>query len=154
MLPHALDATANGATELYIHTPDKDVLVLPQRRYPDLCLKISFVAGMGDNHRMIGLGSIVSALGSVERPELTGFHAFGGTDITGRFSGKGKLSCWKTFMDAEGTKTALETLEPQCIPQARYWPLWRNLYTRFITLERVSHKELRWHCYSVSLYLL
>ena len=28
MLLHALDATANGATELYIHSPDKDVLVL------------------------------------------------------------------------------------------------------------------------------
>ena len=62
MLPHALDATANGPTQLYIHTPDKDVLVLPERRYPDLCLKISFVAGMGDNHRMIGLGSIPKLL--------------------------------------------------------------------------------------------
>ena len=91
---------------------------------------------MGDNHRMIGLVSIVSALGSVELAELPGFHAFSGADITGRFSGKGKLSCWKTFMEAEDTKTALETLEPQCIPQARYWPLWRSLYARFITLER------------------
>jgi len=51
MLLHALDATANGATELYIHSPDTDVLVLPQRSYPDLCLKTSFVAGMSDNYR-------------------------------------------------------------------------------------------------------
>ena len=99
-------------------------------------MKTSFVAGMGDNHRMIGLGSIVSALGSVELAELPGFHAFSGADITGRFSGKGKLSCWKTFMEAEDTKTAVETLEPQCIPQARYC-----LYARFITLEPVSHKS-------------
>ena len=46
---------------------------------------------MGDNHRMIGLGSIVSALGSVELAELPGFHAFSGADIIGR---KGKRS-WR-----------------------------------------------------------
>ena len=39
-------------------------------------------------------------------------------------------------MEAEDTKTAVETLEPQCIPQARYC-----LYARFITLEPVSHKS-------------
>ena len=37
VLPHALDATTNDATELYIHSPDTDVLVLPLRRYPELC---------------------------------------------------------------------------------------------------------------------
>ena len=57
---------------------------------------------------MIGLGPVASALGSVKRAALPAFHAFNGADITGRFSGKGKLSCWKTFMDAdEDTITAL-----------------------------------------------
>ena len=36
---HALDATVTGATELYIHSPDTNVLVLPLRRYPELCVK-------------------------------------------------------------------------------------------------------------------
>ena len=43
MLLHALDATTDGATELYIHSPDTDVLVLSLRRYPELCVKTSFV---------------------------------------------------------------------------------------------------------------
>ena len=55
MLLPDLDATANGTTEVYIHSPDTDVLVLPLRRYPELCVKTSFVAGTGNNHRVIGL---------------------------------------------------------------------------------------------------
>ena len=38
-LLHALDVTANAATEIYIHSPDKNVLVLPLRRYLELCVK-------------------------------------------------------------------------------------------------------------------
>ena len=120
MLLHALDATANCARELYIHSPDTDVLVLPLRRYPEQCVKTWFVAGTGDTHRLIGLGPITSALGSVKFAELPEFHSFSGADITGSFSGKGKISCWKTFMDADEDTI---TLEPHCIPQTRYWPL-------------------------------
>ena len=38
-LLHALDATANAATEIYIHSPDTNVLVLPLRRDMELCVK-------------------------------------------------------------------------------------------------------------------
>ena len=93
MLLPALDATANGETDLYIHSPDTDVLVLPLRRYPGLCVKTSFVAGTGDNHRVIGLSPVATTLGSVKHAALPAFHAFNGTDITRRFSGKGKISC-------------------------------------------------------------
>ena len=63
---------------------------------------------------MIGLSPIASALGSVKLAPLPAFHA----DITGRFSVEGKLLCWKTFMGAEDTITALGSLqEPQCIPR-------------------------------------
>ena len=65
MLLPALDATTDGATELYIHSSDTDVLILPLRRYLELCVKTSFVAGTGNNHRVIGLGPVASALGSV-----------------------------------------------------------------------------------------
>ena len=53
MLLHALAATANSATEVYIHSPDMNVLVLPLRRYPELCVKTWFVASTGDNHGVI-----------------------------------------------------------------------------------------------------
>ena len=34
---HAVDAASLGATEITIHSPDTDVLVLALRRYPQLC---------------------------------------------------------------------------------------------------------------------
>ena len=115
MLLHALDTTANGAMELYIHSDlQTKMLLVPLRRYPELCVKKSFVSATGDNHRVIGLSPVASALDSVKLAALPAFHA----DINGRFSVKGKLLCWKTFMNTEDTITALGSLhEPQCIPR-------------------------------------
>ena len=50
---HALDATANGATETRIHSSDADVFNLALRRYPDLCQNTVFVIGKGDTYRTI-----------------------------------------------------------------------------------------------------
>ena len=52
---HALDATTDGVTELRIHSPDTDVLVLAIRRYPELCVNTSFVTGRGESHGVIDL---------------------------------------------------------------------------------------------------
>jgi len=43
------------------------------------------------------LQPIYDALGSDMVAALPGFHAFTGCDTTGRFSGKGKNLCWKSF---------------------------------------------------------
>ena len=37
------------------------------------------------------------ALGTAKAAALPGFHAFSGTDVTGRFAGKGKLNCQKAL---------------------------------------------------------
>ena len=50
---HALDATANGATETRIHSSDTDVFILALRRYPDLCQNTVFVTEKGDTYRTI-----------------------------------------------------------------------------------------------------
>ena len=51
-------------------------------------------------------------------------------DIT-RFSVKGKLLCWKTFMEAEDTITALESVwEPQCIPRDEILVLVENFISQ------------------------
>ena len=145
MLLHALDATANGAMELYIHSDlQTKMLLVPLRRYPELCVKKSFVFATGDNHHVIGLSPTASALGSVKLAALPAFHA----DITGRFSVKGKLLCWKTFMDIEDTITALGSLhEPQCIPRDEILVLVgkfiSQLYQPGTGISQV--KELRWH---------
>ena len=51
------------------------MLVVPLRRYLKLCVKTSFVFAMGDNHRVIGLSPIASALSSVKLAALPAFHA-------------------------------------------------------------------------------
>ena len=123
-------------------------LVLLLRRYSELCLKIFFVVGTGNNHRVIGLGPVASALGSVERAASPAFHAFNGADITGRLSGKGKLSCWKTFMDAEeDTITTLRNVGNTVHPPDEILVLVERLicqlYQPGTGISKV--KDLRWH---------
>jgi len=57
LILHALDATANGATTLEIHSPDRDVFELSLRRYPELCRNTYFVTGTGQRRRRISLKS-------------------------------------------------------------------------------------------------
>ena len=47
---HALDTTADSATELLIYSSDTDV-----RRYPDMCQNTSFVTGSATTHQTIKL---------------------------------------------------------------------------------------------------
>ena len=94
---HALDASAQGATQLSIYSPDTDVLVLALRRYPDLCSNSCFVTGTGSSRRVINLKSIADALGPTKTAALPAFHALTGADVTGSFSGKGKATCWDEF---------------------------------------------------------
>lgn len=98
---HAVDATANGATSVRIHSPDTDVLVLAIRRFPSFCRDTSFVTGTGEHRRVIQLEPIYKALGPNKAAALPGFHAFSGADITGRFVGKGKPTCWKVFKELD-----------------------------------------------------
>ena len=63
MILHALDATANGATQLQIHSPDTNVFVLALRRYPELCENTLFVTGRGQHHRIIELNQLLKLLG-------------------------------------------------------------------------------------------
>ena len=101
LLLHAVDATVSGATRIDIVSPDTDVFVLALRRHADLCEDKRFVTGRGQRHRKIPLCSIVRALGPARIAALSGFHAWSGADVTGSFAGKGKLACWKAFLEAD-----------------------------------------------------
>ena len=79
---HALDASAQGATQLSIYSPDTDVLVLALRRYPDLCSNSCFVTRTSSSRRVINLKSITDTLGSTKTPALPAFHALNGADVT------------------------------------------------------------------------
>ena len=111
LILHALDATANGAKTLEIHSPDTDVFVLSLRRYPELCQNTYFVTGTGQRRRRISLMPIFQSLGAAKASALPAFHALSRADNTGSFSGKGKLTCWKVFSAAdEDVITALANL--------------------------------------------
>jgi hypothetical protein len=94
---HSIDAVKRGATELYIQSPDTDVLVLVIRRYDRLCKKTFFITGTGNKKRVIPLEPVIHALGVLKAAALPGFHSFTGADQFGRLAGKGKLSCWQAL---------------------------------------------------------
>jgi len=94
---HSLDAAQRGATELYIQSPDTDVFVLAIHRYHQLCKDTYLITGVGNKKRLVPLRPVAHALGAAKAKALPGFHAFSGADTTGRFAGKGKLSCWQAL---------------------------------------------------------
>ena len=67
---HALDASAQGATET------------------------------GSSPRVINLKSIADVLGPPETAAVPAFHALAGADVTRSFSGKGTATCWDEFDNA------------------------------------------------------
>ena len=101
IISHVIDATANGAIELWFHSPDTNVFILSVRGYLSLHKNRLFVKGTGQNHCKIKLQPIFHALGPAKAAALPAFHPLSGTNKTGCFSGKGKASCWKAFMKPE-----------------------------------------------------
>ena len=84
------------------HSSETDVSVLFDRRYPHLCKNTSFVTSTGQNHGEIKHETMFHALGSAKAAALPAFHVSSEAGNTGCFSGKGKASGWKTFIQADG----------------------------------------------------
>ena len=106
-----------------------------------------FVTGTGQQHRVINLKSIVQALGSTKVAALPALHALSGADITGSFAGKGKVTWWKIFKEAdEETITALSNLGKGAHPTADILTgiekLVCQVYVPNTSINSV--KELRW----------
>ncbi|KAL7384665.1 hypothetical protein ABVT39_006421 [Epinephelus coioides] len=57
----------------------------------------NFITGVGNKKQTIALKPVVHALGKCMAAALLGFHAFSGADQTGRFAGKGNLTCWQAL---------------------------------------------------------
>ena len=147
ILLHAVDATASGAKSIKIFSPDTDVFVLAHRRYPELCADTSFVTGRGQRHRNIQLSLIVRALGATRTAALPGFHAWSGADVTGNFAFKGKLECWKTFLEADKECiTALADLGSTILPSAGIFHAIEKLVCQlYLPNTKISSlKDLRW----------
>ena len=66
--------------------------------YGKLPPNIWFQTGKGDKIRKIDVGKIFCALGELRSSSLLGFHAFTGSDVTGKFAGRSKEFCFKIFL--------------------------------------------------------
>jgi hypothetical protein len=78
-------------------SPDTDVFLLALRYLPDIGKEAKLIHGSGTNRREIALQPIYDVLGDTLASALPAFHSFTGSDTTGKFSGKGKLTCWNAL---------------------------------------------------------
>jgi len=108
LILHAVQANKSGYT-VHILSPDTDVFVLTLGHLPSIGDHTCLYLGIGDKCRLVQLQPIYDALGADVAAALLGFHSFTGYDTTGRFAGKGKLTCWKLFRQA--TPTILEAFQ-------------------------------------------
>ena len=99
LILHAMHAAKiYRVTNVDIVSSDTDVLVLTIRRCKDLSPTIiRFVT----KNRTIPINELYTCLGEELAASLSAFHAFTGADITCSFSGKGKVKCWKAFVQCE-----------------------------------------------------
>lgn len=147
LLLHAVDATISGATSIEIFSPDTDVFVLSIRRFPELCENTSFVTGRGHHNRKILLSPIGCAPGPARTAALPAFHAWSGADISGSFAGKGKLACWKVFLEADKDSVdALADLGTTARPTARAITVNEKLVCQLYQPKTLVScvKDLRW----------
>ncbi len=150
LMLHAKHAAETGATSLDIQSPDTDVLVLAIRRYPELHTSTNFITGSSGARRTISLQRLYTKLGARNAASLPGFHAFTGTDQTGRFSGKSKTTCFKTFISSsDDIKDAFCTIGKTILPtedtHAKLEEFVCQLYASGTLLRDVA--SLRWRLF-------
>ena len=98
MLLHAAHAGRCGMEKMMICTVDTDVVIIALSSFASLNLLELWISfGTGNNHRLLPIHLIFSAIGAVKCNGLPFFHAFTGCDQVSFFAGKGKKSVWKTW---------------------------------------------------------
>ena len=95
ILLHSIEVDKrNPFCQLYVEWSDTDVLLLLLYFYPQICNNTVFHA----NTRQIDVACAYNELGNEKSMALLGFHAFTGCDLTGKFSGFSKTTCFDTFL--------------------------------------------------------
>ena len=103
LMLHAIDvASQNKNAAIHILSTDTDVLILDLAYFPTLAANPCMPIGHGKSREFIVLKPIYNVLGCPLVRALIGFHNFTGCDTAGRFSGKGKITCWKSFENFKG----------------------------------------------------
>ena len=88
---HGAYVAQKGIKTLHIYSPDSDVVILAIARYALLPQETGIYFGHGMK-RFISLRPTYNALGPLKASALPGLHSFFGSDTTGSFVNKGKLT--------------------------------------------------------------
>ena len=146
LLLHAFSFDSN--CELVVQSPDTDILVLLVSMYKKLPSNTWFKTGKVDKLRLINIAKTYHALGEKRASALLGFHAFTGTDVTGKFAGRSKEFCLKVFLACDDDMLdALARLGEELSDDIH------QLLERFVCLiykskQHTTVTELRWFLYS------
>ena len=152
LILHAVYASENHQ-DVHIMSPDTDVFILALRRLPQLGPHTCVINGIGSKRKLVFLQPIYDALGSDVIAALPGFHAFTGCDITGRFAGKGKKSCWKVFVKArKGVIRAFSKLGQGQWPGDEDYHFFEEFVCRLYQpkTKETSVSRLRWNMFKQS----
>ena len=154
MILVALQMSAqNPFMELYVSSPDTDVLVLLLHHFPELCCHTMFRTGRGASIRDINIGAAFEAIGEKYAAAILGFHAITGCDQTGKFNGKLKRYCWKIFKtatdaDLQGLKSLGDAgcLSDQTIKEIEHFVM--TIYTKNIPNHVENIGDLCWYLFA------
>ena len=93
LILHAL--TVDKDAELVVDSPDTGALILLIEMYHRLPAATSFLTGRRNLRRNIAVQAIREKLGEKSTSAMIGFHAFTGSDMSGRFAGRSTDWCFK-----------------------------------------------------------
>ena len=103
LMLHAIDvASQNENAAIHILSTDTDVLIIALSYFPRLRAKTCMLIGHENSRKLIVLKPIYDVLGCPLVSALIGFYSFTGCNTVGRFSGKDKITCWKSFNNFKG----------------------------------------------------
>ena len=105
---------------------------------------------MDAKQRIVPLKPIHDAIGKGMAEALPGFHCMTGCDTTGRFSGKGKLTCWNALRKCndhviDAFKELGKEIEPSDDIYASIEEFVCRLYAAKSEMNKV--KDLRWELF-------
>ena len=96
---HSCEALNQGYKRVLVICRDADVMLLLVHFIPTQTADVWMISGTGKKRKCYPIHALSERLAKPLRDNLLGFHAFTGCDTTSAFSGHGKRSCWKTFLN-------------------------------------------------------
>ena len=147
LILHAL--TVDKDAEVTIDSPDTDIFLLLIHKCHELPPATRFITGKGKFRRSIAVKPVHDKLGEKCASAILGFHAFTGSDMSGRFAGRSKDWCFKVFLTCDSKIwEALESLGQADPSQQVYSQLERFVCLLYKSKVHTRVNELRWFLFS------